>query len=66
MGHDDRQTIHVIHSLDPSLQDLANAIHLDLQAMRVTPADLVALADILAKTKALLKQVQGISTEPPK
>ena len=67
MGHDNPHSppIQIVISLDPALQDLVNAIYLDLQALRLTPADVAALDEILATTKALLAKAQAISTVPP-
>jgi len=68
MGHDNNPhspPIQLVVSLDPALQDLVNAIYLDLQALRLTPADVAALDEILATTKALLAKAQAISTVPP-
>jgi len=66
VGHDNQNFTRVIHSLDSALQDLVNAIYLDLQAKsRVSPADQKLLDGILAQTKALLRQAQAISTVPP-
>ena len=47
-------TLHVVHSLDPALQDLVNAIYLDMQAQKQNPSGGNAmLAEILQRVTTL-------------
>jgi hypothetical protein len=50
-------TLHVVHSLDPALQDLVNAIYLDMQAQKQNPSGGNAmLAEILQRVTTLQTQ----------
>jgi hypothetical protein len=53
---------HITISLDPQQFDEIRRL---LVARPISAADQAALDQILATTRALLKQVQGISTIPP-
>ena len=67
-----RDEVHVTLGLEQPLQDLVNAIYLDLVARPLSTADKAALAnvsqglrDTLAGLNTLVSEISSINTKPP-